>query len=137
MTKMRVSVAGGDRYRISIRGHEILVDQPVADGGDDTAPTPTELFVAGLASCVAFYGGRYLRRHELPTEGFEVETSFWMAGERPARVRSIRVDVHLPDRFPEGRRGAFLAVLRHCTVHNSIALKPDIAIALTAEPRAA
>jgi putative redox protein len=137
MTKMRVTMEGGDRYRISIRGHEIPVDQPVSEGGDDTAPTPTELFVAGLASCVAFYGGRYLRRHDLPVEGFEVETSFQMAEDRPARVRSIRVEVHLPEGFPEERREAFLAVLRHCTVHNSLSLKPDVAIALTAEPRAA
>lgn len=36
---------GGDRFRASIRGHEVLVDQPVAAGGEDTAPTPTELFV--------------------------------------------------------------------------------------------
>ena len=137
MTKMRVTAEGGDRYRITIRGHQILVDQPVDEGGDDTAPTPTELFVAGLASCVAFYGGRYLRRHDLPTDAFAVESSFRMADDRPTRVRSIRIDVHLPDGFPEGRREAFLAVLRHCTVHNSLSLKPDVAIALTAEPRAA
>jgi uncharacterized OsmC-like protein len=42
----------GDRFAISIRDHMITVDQPVADGGQDTAPTPTELFVASLASCV-------------------------------------------------------------------------------------
>lgn len=137
MTKLSVTVEGGDRYRIAIRGHEVQVDQPVSEGGDDTAPTPTELFVAGLASCVAFYGGRYLRRHDLPSNGFEVDCSFRMADDRPARVRSIRMDVHLPAGFPDERREAFLAVMRHCTVHNSLSLKPDVAIALAAEPQAA
>jgi uncharacterized OsmC-like protein len=137
MFGMSVRHQGGDRYRIAIRGHEVLVDQPVVDGGDDAAPTPTELFVAGLASCVAFYGGRYLRRHELPTDGFTVDAEFELAPDRPARVASIHIRVQVPDGFPEERREAFLAVLRHCTVHNSITLKPDIAIAIETERRAA
>lgn len=136
MTDMHVTPDGGDRYRIAIRGHEVMVDQPVEDGGEDSAPTPTELFVAGLASCVAFYGGRYLRRHKLPVAGFAVDCSFAFAEDRPARVRSIRIDVALPTGFPDERRDAFLAVLEHCTVHNSISVKPDIAIALSVEPRA-
>ena len=45
----------GDRFDIAIRGHVVHVDQPESDGGSDTGPTPTELFVASLASCVAFY----------------------------------------------------------------------------------
>lgn len=137
MSVMSIRHEGGDRYRIAIRGHEVLVDQPVEDGGDDAAPTPTELFVAGLASCVAFYGGRFLRRHELPTAGFEVDGEFELARDRPARVASIRIDVRLPEGFPEERRESFLAVVRHCTVHNSITMKPDIAIALATERRRA
>ncbi|HEY7755563.1 MAG TPA: OsmC family protein [Actinomycetota bacterium] len=137
MSDIQVRHEGGDRYRIAVRGHEIRVDQPVEDGGDDSAPTPTELFVAGLASCVAFYGGRYLTRHELPVEGFEVECSFELASDRPARVRTIHLDVHLPDGFPEERRDALIAVLRRCTVHNSLSLKPDVAIVFGAERRAA
>ena len=44
---------GGDRFRIESRGHTLTVDQPTEDGGTNTAPTPTELCVASLASCVA------------------------------------------------------------------------------------
>jgi uncharacterized OsmC-like protein len=39
----------------------VLVHQPMADGGQDGA-TPTELLVASLASCIAFYAGRCLLR---------------------------------------------------------------------------
>ena len=137
MTGIQVRHEGGDRYAIAIRGHEIHVDQPVDGGGDDSAPTPTELFVAGLASCVAFYGGRYLARHELPLEGFGVDCSYQLSSDRPARVRSIRIHVDLPQGFPMERRDSLLAVLNHCTVHNSIVMKPDIAIALRADPKAA
>jgi len=40
----------GDRFAIDVRGHRLLVDQPVGAGGTDTAPTPTELFVVRAAA---------------------------------------------------------------------------------------
>ncbi|MDX3458608.1 hypothetical protein PV396_42935 [Streptomyces sp. ME02-8801-2C] len=49
----------GDAFAVEVRGHRLLVDQPADAGGTDTAPTPTELFAASLATCVAFYAGRY------------------------------------------------------------------------------
>jgi uncharacterized OsmC-like protein len=69
---MRVEHRGGDQFDINVRGHLVRVDQPVKDGGEDTAPTPTELLIASLASCVAFYVRRYLARHDLPTDGLAV-----------------------------------------------------------------
>jgi len=136
MDPIKVRPEGGDRYRIAIRGHEVTVDQPVDDGGTDAGPTPTELFVAGLASCIAFYGGRYLRRHGISERGFEVDAAFAFA-DRPARVGGIELAVRLPQGFRPGRRSAFLAVLEHCTVHNSIVSTPLIQIALDAGDRAA
>jgi LmbE family N-acetylglucosaminyl deacetylase/uncharacterized OsmC-like protein len=126
---LRVEHRGADRFDIRVRGHVISVDQPVEDGGDDTAPTPTELFVASLASCVAFYARRYLARHGLPTEGLAVETTFEM-GSRPARVSGITVRLILPDGVPAERRDPLLAVAAHCTVHNTLTTPPEVTITL-------
>jgi LmbE family N-acetylglucosaminyl deacetylase/uncharacterized OsmC-like protein len=128
---MRVEHRGGDTFNIIVRGHVITVDQPVKDGGDDTAPTPTELFIASLASCVAFYARRYLARHHLPTEGLAVETTFEM-GSRPARVSGIDVRVLVPEGVPAERLDALLAVATHCTVHNTLDTQPDVSITLAA-----
>ena len=57
---MDVRFVSGEAYEVAVRGHRVLVDQPADAGGEDSAPTPTELFVASLATCVAFYAGRYL-----------------------------------------------------------------------------
>lgn len=46
--RVRVDYETGDRFRIAVRQHTITVDQPASDGGEDTALTPTELFVASL-----------------------------------------------------------------------------------------
>jgi LmbE family N-acetylglucosaminyl deacetylase/uncharacterized OsmC-like protein len=126
---LRVEHRGGDQFDINVRGHVVRVDQAVKDGGDDTAPTPTELFIASLASCVAFYARRYLARHNLPTEGLAVEATFEM-GARPARVSGIDIRLIIPDGVPAERLDPLLAVATHCTVHNTLATTPEVSITL-------
>ncbi len=130
--EMTVRPLGNDRFAIDVRGHTLLVDQPPDAGGEDTAPTPTELFIAGLASCVAFYARRYLARHDLASEGLSVHISYVM-GSRPARVSQITLRITPPAGLPEERRAALLAVASHCTVHNTLEQSPDVDIAFVAQ----
>jgi putative redox protein len=123
MGTMTVKHLNGDRFAIGVRDHMLTVDQPLADGGEDTAPTPTELLVASLASCVAFYARRYLARHHLPTARLTVIADYTLE-PRPARVTDIRVDIQVPDGIPAERLDALLAVASHCTVHNTLADPP-------------
>ena len=125
----------GDRLRIEIRGHELFADQPVEDGGDDTAPTPTERFVSSLAACVAFYAERFLRRHSLPTGGLTVTCDYGWA-ENPHRVGAIEVKVAAPE-IPPARRAAFQRVIERCTVHNTLEHPPLVLIRLTSSQTAA
>lgn len=120
---------GGDRFSIGVRDHTLHVDQPVDDGGEDTAPTPTELFIASLAACVAFYARRYLRRHDLPEAGLAVDAEYELVA-RPARVGWIRLSIQPPDGLPDERRQPLLAVASHCTVHNTLTNPPDVQVRL-------
>ncbi len=128
--EMDVRYVAGESYEVSVRGHRILVDQPADVGGLDAAPTPTELFVASLATCVAFYAGRYLTRHGYGRDGLTVSAGFDMASDRPARVSGIHVTVQAPADLPADRRPALRAVVSHCTVHNSLTSPPSVAIDL-------
>lgn len=127
---LRVRREDGDRFAIVVRGHEAFVDQPRDDGGEDSAPTPTELFVASLASCVAFYAGRFMNRHGVP--GDLVVTATWRTAARPARVAAIDVEVSAPGVSDE-KRDRFLSVIEHCTVHNTLQAPPEVAIRLAQE----
>ena len=107
-------------------------DLDCAAGGSDTAPTPTELFMAGLASCVAFYARRYLARHHIDPAGLTVSASYEIGG-RPTRVHGMKIVVTPPAGLPVARRDAFLAVASHCTVHNTLTEPADVEIALAAD----
>jgi uncharacterized OsmC-like protein len=137
MADIVVRHEGGDRFSVSVRGHLFLVDQPDGDRGRDLGPTPTELFVASLASCVGFYAERYLVRHDLPLAGLEVHCRYEMSDQRPARVGSIEIEVVLPAELGKARREALQRVVEHCTVHNSLRMPPEVATSITSRVVAA
>lgn len=125
-----VSHLAGDRTLVRVRDHVFFTDQPWEDGGADTAPTPTELFIASLASCVGYYAGRFLRRHDLSTSGLTVNAE-WDWAEHPHRVGSIRLAVDAPGLTPE-LEDAFRRVIDHCTIHNTLRRPPEVGLTLRA-----
>jgi putative redox protein len=131
MPNLNVTHQAADRFQLQVRGHRLTCDQPPADGGTDQGPTPTELFVGSLAACVAFYARRFLARHHLDTAGLRVEAGFTMSADRPARVDTITLRLLIPQPLEPNRRRALLAVVEHCTVHNSLRIPPEVRITLT------
>ena|SRR6266508_5003396 len=133
MPNLSITHQTADRFELQVRGHRLLYDQPLPDGGDDQGPTPTELFVGSLAACVAFYARRFLARHDLDADGLRVEAAYTMSPDRPTRVDTITLRLIVPSPLEEHRRRALLAVVDHCTVHNSLRIPPQVRVAL-AEP---
>jgi len=129
--RVRVDHLAGDRFRIGVRQHTITVDQPLSEGGEDTAPTPTELFIASLASCTAFYARRFANRHGIPTDGLAVTADFGMASH-PARVGEITLRLHVPAELSPEHQASLLAVVTHCTVHGTLVQPPEVRIELAA-----
>lgn len=130
-----VGYEAGDRLVMDVRGHALFSDQPVEAGGQDTAPTPTEIFLAGLAGCVAFYAERYLRRNGLATTGLRVGLQYRWA-ENPHRVGEVELTVDAPG-LPADRQQAFSRVIEHCAVHNTLRQPPAVRINLGAVRTAA
>jgi putative redox protein len=121
-----------DAFEIDVRGHRLMVDQPVEAGGANLGPTPTELFLAGLASCVGFYAARYLRRHQLAADALQVDCEATMSQHRPARVAAVRLRLTGLPPMTDQQRTVLLQVADHCTVHNSLRQPPDVRIDLEA-----
>ncbi|MET8629166.1 OsmC family protein [Kitasatospora sp. NPDC004669] len=131
--RIEVDPVAGDLYAIGIRSHALTVDQPVDAGGGDAAPTPVELCASALASCTAHYAGGYLDRHGLNREGLHVTADYIMAQDRPARIASVSIEVTAPGLPPE-REAGLLAVIRHCTVKNTLDNPPDVRVSLNGTP---
>jgi uncharacterized OsmC-like protein len=127
---IHVTHVNDDHFEIAIRGHVIHIDQPDCSSGTDMGPSPTELFAASLAGCVAFYVRRFLSRHGLSSDGLAVDAMYAMAGN-PSRVATITVSITPPAFLPDDRIPALMAVASHCTVHNTLEDPPGVRIVLT------
>ena len=123
---MTISVRheGRDRFRIQMRQHELVVDQPAPVSGDD-GPTPTELFVASLAACAAFFGRRFLARRGVPDGGLAVSCDWVWA---PDRTRVDRIDIRLevPEPLTPELEAGLLRAAERCTVETTIRAQPHI-----------
>ena len=114
--------AGGYEARVTVRGHELTVDEPEADGGKDRGPAPTELLLAAVASCYTLSLRWAATRRGVPLEDIEVTATGTYDG---LRVSGIRLAVS--GDFPEAELPKLLAdANRVCYVSNT--LKGDVAI---------
>ncbi len=125
--KMTVEFRGGAKFDITSRRHTIVTDQPVEDGGQDAGMSPVELFVGSLASCVGYFVGRYCARHQIPCDGFSIDTE-WSYAEQPHRVGAIDMRIHLPAAVSPEQQERLLKVAHGCTVHQSLAVPPSVQI---------
>lgn len=131
MATITVTHQAGDQFGIAIRGHEVVVDQTRQAGGEDAGPSPTELFVASLASCVGFYAVRFLRRHEQPYDGLTVDCHWAMRAAERARVSRLELTVATPAPVPDELQEPLRAAMEHCTVHNTLLEPPPVTVSLT------
>lgn len=115
--------AGGTR--ISIRNHSLLCGHGPADGGQDPGPSPAELLVAALGSCMALMIGHYCREHGYRDGSVEVHLTYEMARE-PNRISAIAADLQVPRDVPADRFPVLRRIAEKCPVHATLARPPQI-----------
>lgn len=120
-----VTHVSGARFAIQIRSHEILVDQTLRGGGEDSAPTPIELLGAALGSCIAYYVNQFLTTRLLPTEGMRVEV-VQTNGSNPSRVEDFSVRLVLPPDIPREYILMLERVVKSCPAHNTLLMGASV-----------
>jgi putative redox protein len=105
----------GFAHDVDIEGgaHRLLVDEPLAAGGDDAGPSPTRLLAAGLASCIAVTIEMYAERKGWDVGAVEVEVDVAYDGFLPS---AFDTTIRLPASLDEEQRERLLAVSRKCPV---------------------
>ena len=136
MDKVTVTFDRGKIFKAQVRGHTVAVDQPLDNHGEDTAPTPTELLVAALGTCIGLYANSFLKRHRIDTTGVALEVT-WDKAANPDRIGAFHVRLRVPAGVPEKLRAPLLRVAKACYVHHTISNNPAVEVDLVETPRAA
>jgi uncharacterized OsmC-like protein len=82
-------------FTTDLAGHRLVIDVPASMGGKGRGPTPPELFVPSLGSCVAAYVAAYCRTAGLDARELTVDVSYAKADD-PTRLVDLTVTVNLP-----------------------------------------
>ena len=108
--------AGKMRHIVSIRNHRVAVDELPAVGGEDTGPTPHDLYDAALAACKAVTMVWYANRKQIPLEDVSVTVERDDADERTGTYR-LRASLVLGGQLTEAQREELRNVAGKCPVH--------------------
>ena len=122
-----VSSPGGLIVDAQFGDFKVTTDQPVAEGGTNTAPSPFDLFLASLATCAGYYVAAFCRERGLPTEGISLKMiNDWNTEKHLSE--NIQIDITLPPDFPQKYRRAVTRVAGMCTVKRHMENPPTFSI---------
>lgn len=126
MASFEVSFPGGSGVDATFEGHTIHTDQP-APLGADTAMSPFDLFLASLATCAGFYALRFCQERKIATDGLGL-TLTPSRDRETKRLADVRVEVRLPEGFPDKYREAIHRVVDQCAVKKAVLDPPAFTV---------
>ena len=109
---------GRYKHLVGVRGHDVVVDEPEDNGGEDSGPDPQEMLAVSLASCVAITVEMYAKR-----KGWEIGDVECEVGYEPAQRGSptkFQLVLRLPKELPEEQRDRLMQIAAKCPVHRAL-----------------
>lgn len=123
---IRVYFPGGKKVHSQVGNFTIETDQPVRGGGEGTAPSPFELFLASLGTCAGIYIKGFCDSRGLDTTGIEIlqDMEFSSTGKMTKVIMKIKVPVTFPEKYHE----ALIRSADQCKVKEVLANPPEFDI---------
>jgi len=122
-----VDFPGGARVDARFGSFIVRTDQPKAEGGEDAAPTPFELFLGSLATCAGYYVIGFCKARNISIEGIRLIQK----DERSSTtkmVERILIEIQLPQGFPKEYESAVIRAAEKCLVKKHLEHPPSFAI---------
>jgi putative redox protein len=127
MPEMLITFPRGACVDAQLGPRIINTDQSVEDGGQGSAPSPFELFLASLGTCAGVYVSGFCRKRGISTDGISI-TQRWEHDSASGLIRNIALDIHVPAGFPEKYLPALIRAAGQCTVKKHLESPPTIAV---------
>ena len=124
---LEVGFPGNRKVSAKVRQFEVVTDQPVHGGGNDTAPSPFELFLASLGTCAGIYVKGFCLQRGISTDGMRIIQEA-EPGPQPGLLGKIKLRIEIPPDFPEQYKNAVIQSASLCTVKKNIENPPDFEI---------
>ncbi|MFO7568983.1 MAG: OsmC family protein [Smithellaceae bacterium] len=124
-SKFDITFPGNLKVDAHFRGFTVTSDQPLEDGGDNTAPAPFELFCASIGMCAGFYIISFCQARAIPADFLKMTQTVTRSDET-RRVEKIVIDIHVPPDFPKKYEAALIKAAETCSVKKFLDDPPAI-----------
>ena len=133
MEVIKITLDGGRKVTAHLNdGRQVTTDQPVDEGGTDTAPTPFDIFLASLATCAGVYVNDFCSHRNIPIDTITLTQSAEFTVDEKGKhvLASVSLTINLPVDFPEKYREAIVRVAELCAVKRAILHPPQFSVRL-------
>jgi ribosomal protein S12 methylthiotransferase accessory factor len=120
---------GNKKVNAVIDGFTVKTDQEIKSGGDNSAPTPFNLFLASLATCAGIYVKSFCNQRGIDTSEMRISMDYIYDHEQKMIVKFI-ILIHVPQDFPAQYEAAVIKTASLCAVkrHLNPAIENEITI---------
>jgi putative redox protein len=126
-SKFNITFDGNKKVSAHLRAFTIHTDQPEKSGGENTAPSPFDLFLVSIGTCAGFYVASFCQSRSIPTDNISmVQTVF--RNDTTHMVEKITLDIELPPDFPEKYKAAVMKAADTCSVKKHLLAPPEIQV---------
>ena len=125
--KMEIFFEDNKKVNADFNGRIIRTDQPAAAGGDDTAPSPFDLFLASIGTCAGIYVKGFCQQRNIPTDNIKIVQNMDV-NPQTRLIEKISLDVKLPPDFPEKYKSAVISTANLCTVKKHLMNPPALEV---------
>ncbi len=111
-------------------GFTVRTDQSVKDGGEGSAPSPYDYFLASIGTCAGIYVLSFFEKRNIPTADMSLlqRLEFRTIEGGKTVLDKIVIDIVVPADFPEKYRQTLTKVADQCAVKKTIANPPTFEI---------
>ena len=128
--EMKISFPGDKKVDADHKGFTIKTDQPICEGGEETAPEPFSLFIASIGTCTGLYVLSFCQKRGITTDNITLLLQL-EKNKETHMIEKISIKIQVPDDFPENYKKAVLKTANLCTVKKHLEKPPEIDIFLT------
>ena len=122
--KMDISFPGGKRVYANYNGFEVETDQSKNDGGNNSAPTPSDLFYASIGTCAGIYALNFCEKRDIDPSHIKIAVEF-QANQKNSMIEKVVINVDTAPEFPEKYISALVKSMNLCYVKKHFEQPPQ------------
>jgi ribosomal protein S12 methylthiotransferase accessory factor len=126
-SKYNITFDGNKKVSAHFRDFTVHTDQQEKGGGENTAPSPFELFLASIGTCAGFFVASFCQSRSIPIDNMSIVQTV-SRNDETHMVEKVMLDIMLPPDFPEKYKAAVIKAADTCSVKKHLLNPPEIQV---------